>query len=57
MTRPYRGSVYHIVIERDAALPEGESVVVNVDGTPLVGNLLAPPDTPGICHEVRVRCR
>jgi len=57
MTRPYRGSIYHIAIERDADLPEGSSASVCLDGAPVDGNLLAPPLVPGSCHEVGVRCR
>jgi len=57
MTRPYRGATVHVVIERDAALPERSPVRVSLDGVDQPGTVIAPPAVAGGRHEVLVRCR
>ncbi len=39
-TRVFRGVVYKISIERQG---EGNSIAFTVDGTPIEGNVVAPP--------------
>jgi cellobiose phosphorylase len=56
MTRPYRGSLYDIGIER-GELPSGAKVEVTLNGARHPSNLLPPPDGAGARHTVRVRCR
>ena len=57
MTRPYRGAVYHVTIERDDALPDGVTAQVSLDGVVQRGNVIAAPAAAGERHEVVVRCR
>jgi cellobiose phosphorylase len=47
MTRPFRGGLYTIEIERGA--PAG----LRLDGAPFAGDLLPPPTAPGERHHVR----
>jgi cellobiose phosphorylase len=54
MVRPYRGSTYHLVIERAAAGAK-PGVEVALDGVRLSGNVIAPPAQAGGRHEVHVR--
>ncbi len=57
MTRPYRGCMYDIHIERSNDLSEGVTADVTLDGAKLPTNVIPPPAEAGERHEVQVRCR
>jgi cellobiose phosphorylase len=57
MTRPWRGAIYRISIERADDLPDGVRTEVTLDGVRLDGTLLPFPSEPGEQHDVQVRCR
>ncbi len=56
MTRPFRGALYEIEIEKPAGLCRGH-VEIELDGRLLEGNIIPPPATPGERHRARVRIR
>lgn len=57
LTRPYRGSTYHVRIERGDDLPPGSPSEVSVDGRRIDGNVIVSGDRAGRVVEVRVRSR
>lgn len=56
MTRPFRGAIYQIEIEKPAGICRGR-VELELDGQPIAGNVIPPPKTAGERHLVRVRIR
>ena len=57
MTRPYRGTVYDIHLERVQGLAEGVWTELELDGKRIEGCIVPPPRAPGGRHVVRARCR
>lgn len=56
ITRPYRGSLFEIRIERDASLEIGKAVEITLGERVLEGDVIPPASRPGV-FKVRVRCR
>jgi cellobiose phosphorylase len=57
MTRPFRGAMYEIQIERAADLPAGVWTELELDGRRVAGTLLPLPRAAGEHHRVLARCR
>lgn len=57
MTRPYRGTIYDIHLERVQGLADGVWTELDLDGARLDGCILPPPQVPGGRRMVRARCR
>ena len=62
MTRPYRGCMYDIHIDRASVEQTqtwagGLHAEISLDGKRLPGNVIPAPTELGRRHDVRVRCR